>query len=198
MITGDEGVHDVKLQGDMTDEPRKRSFRKERWQSTRRNSEKRKSTMQAEMKKFRKSSDEMFRKSQLQMKHQDEDSLKAGRKHPIQQLDTLHENQEGSVSRPRGPTYHSLNHNGLEKPKVRSSPMGNTCVRFQGELEDTPGNSVIERESEQRDPDNEERLGENGSAIKDSTKNSELNVDICCVEMGDEGAHNEDWHDTRM
>ena len=188
VITEDEGVHNVKLQDDMADEPRKRSLRKERWQSTRRISEKRKSNMQAEMKKFRKSSDEMLKKSrlksQLQMKHQDEDLL-----NPIQQLDTLHENQEGSVFRPRGLTYPSLNENGLEKSKVRSSSMGNTCVRFQDELEDTPENSVFERESEQRDPDNKERFGENGSATKDmpSNQNSELNVDIC-VEMGDAAA----------
>ena len=153
--------------------------------------------MHAAMEKFRKSSDEMLRKSQLQMKHQEESSFKAGRRqHPIQQLDTLHENQEGSLSRPRGLTYPLVKENDLEKPKVRSSSTGNTGVRFQDELEDTPENSVFEQESEQRNPDIEN--GENGNAMKDSNQNSERNAHVCCVEMGDGAADEEDWHESRL
>ena len=176
LITEGEGEHNVKLQGDMAEEPRERSSRKERWQSTKRSPEKRKSGMQAAMEKFRKSSDEMLRKSQLQIKHLKESSFKAGRRQqPIQQLGTLHENQEGSSSRPRGLTYPTVKENDLKKPKVRKSSMGNTGVRFQDELEDTPENSVFEQESEQRDPGNEERFGKNGNAMIDSNQNSERN-----------------------
>ena len=199
LITEGEGVHNVKLQGDIAEEPRERSSRKERWQSTRRSSEKRKSGMQAAMEKFRKSSDEMLRKSQLQMTHQEESSFKAGRRQqPIQQLDTLHENQEGSSCRSRVLTYPTVKENDLKKPKVRSSSMENTGVRFQDDLEDTLENSVFEHESEQRDPDNEEIFGENRNARKDSNRNSERNADVCCIEMGDEATDEENWKDSRL
>ena len=216
IVTEDDGLHTVKLQDgkkeDNWDYQRKSSSRKERWHSTRQRTERRKSSIEAQIENVLKTARRSIDGAQHQMKKRNL-FMPTVSKLPTQLMgwpnDPSIKNDEQNLFTPRGrsssePNFNiqeNQNGNSFQESRIRFSSVS-SCVRFQVESED--GSSVQRSISEQSktcekykrwDSEYKEMARENESQTNYGFQDNKGHSDEFCVEMK-EAAYKEDDNET--